>query len=886
MKIKLTVFFVFFPILSFSQVMIKGTVQDSLKRPLVRAQILIHDSTQKVLMNYAITSNQGYYQMKISRYHGLVFLTAQSMGFIKKKEHFYIPKIKEIIIKNFSLQEKQTLLKEVVIKANAYPMEVKKDTVTYNVSKFANGSEEVVEDVLKELPGITVNENGDISYQGKPIDKVLVEGANLLGKNYKVLTKNLGANTIKKVQAIEHYIEDKNLKGIEKSNKTVLNLELKNNVKAKPYGDMKLAYGNNRFYNVSVNALGVNKKIKYYLLGTSNNVGINSAPNDYISLTTNTDEIQGPPFLTLVGYEFPDLKTTRVNFNHLYFGSSNLLVNVNKRLKIRNNLYFTKDKNLFDKVNKTKYLLNTGDFTIDEIQSLIRKPLVGQWFFDAQYALTKHSDLDYKIKYRIAQTRYSGIQNTIESFFNESLQNKEQYVYQNINYTNRVNKQNALLVNAQYSYNRKAQDYDLMPFPDSLPFNSTFYSNDTSDLLQHSTIAEHLFKVGAKYLGTKGAINYKLKIGYECRQQSLNSNLFNVKDKSIYQLYSPYEDYGRLGLQDLDVSFQNKYEWKRWKLLYEIPLHYKTFSYQDSTSSLKQSHALVFSPLLGAVFKSKRTKFSLIYSSISQYPEINDLHSGYLLTDYRTLKSGIYRGDIIRTQAVFANFVYQDFGRQLMFYWLLTYMKQNKTFGSKILVSKCFTVMKNAIVPGNKNLIFSSELDKFLPFMYSTVKLGAQVSTMQYFNFVNQSDERNNNVFSGAYNLTLNSGWKKIFNFYAGVKYKFYRVSIENSSFISKTKNLSAHLDFIMNLSKRLKVIIQNEQLFYDIRTPDTKDYYFLDAKIKYTVDPNKISIQLTGNNLLGKTTFDRMSISDYMISTAQYNLVPRQILLNVKFRF
>lgn len=886
MKIKLTVFFLFLPLLGFSQVTIHGIVQDSLKRPLAEAQILVHDSTRKVLVNYAITNDHGYYQIKASKYHGLVFLTAQSLGFIKKEVHFYISKSKETITKNFSLQEKKTTLKEVVIKANAYPIEVKKDTVTYNVSKFTNGSEEVVEDVLKELPGIGVSEDGNISYQGKPIDKVLIEGDNLLGKNYKVLTKNLGANTIKKVQAIEHYIENKNLKGIEKSNKTVLNLELKNNVKAKPYGDAELSYGNKKFYNVSVNALGVNKKVKYYLLGTSNNIGTNSAPNDYISLTTNTDEIQGMPYLTSIGYEFPDLKTRRVNFNHLYFGSSNLLVNVNKRLKIRNNLYFTKDRNMFNKINSTTYLLNSGNLTINEIQSLVRKPLIGQGLFDAQYNVTAHSDLDFKIKYRLAQTQYNGTQNTTGSLFDESLQNKEQYVYQNINYTNRINKQNALLVNAQYFYNRKVQDYNLMPFPGSLPFNTAFLSNATSDLLQQSAVTEHRFNVGANYMGAKGATNYKFKIGYEYQQQSLTSNLFSVLNDSIHQLKSPYRNHGRLGLQDFEADFQNKYTWKRWRLLYEIPLHYKTFSYQDSTFSLKLSHALIFSPLLGVVYKSKKTKLSLIYSSEAQYPEINDLYSGYLLTDYRTLKSGMYSAGIIRTQAVFANFVYQDFGRQLMFYWLLTYMQQNRTFGSKILINKYFTVMQNAILPGNRNLIFSSALNKFLPFMYSTVKLGVQLSNMQYFNFVNQSEERNNNMFSGGYNLTLNSGWKKFFNFYTGIKYRFYRVRLENSPVVSKTKNLTAHLDFIMNLSKKFRVVIQNEQFFYDIRTSNTKNYYFLDTKVKYTIKPNKFSIQLTGNNLLGNTIFDKRSISDYMVSTTQYNVVPRQVLLNVTFRF
>jgi len=57
----------------------------------------------------------------------------------------------------------------------------------------------------------------------------------------------------------------------------------------------------------------------------------------------------------------------------------------------------------------------------------------------------------------------------------------------------------------------------------------------------------------------------------------------------------------------------------------------------------------------------------------------------------------------------------------------------------------------------------------------------------------------------------------------------------------------------------------------------------------RYTISvmkSQKFSVQLTGNNLLDKTTFNKMSISDYMVSTTQYNIVPRQVLLNVTFRF
>jgi len=370
-------------------------------------------------------------------------------------------------------------------------------------------------------------------------------------------------------------------------------------------------------------------------------------------------------------------------------------------------------------------------------------------------------------------------------------------------------------------------------------------------------------------------------------QQSLNSNLFYVSDHdSLQKLNNPYVNNDKLRLQDFEISFQNKNIWKKWELSYGLSLDYKTFLYQDTTFLSSRNHTLFLSPLLGVKLKLGKSKISLSYFSDRRFPSINDLYSGYLLTDYRTFSKGANKVDEIRTQSVMASFYYLNFEKLVTFYALLIYLHQNKTFGSRILINKNFTVMEKAISPGNRNLIFSSMVNKFIPFLYSTIQLNVQLSQMNYFNYVNQSEQRNNKMFLGEYKLELNSGWKRFFNFSTGIKYNFYRVSIENSPVVSKTKNLIAHLNFIMNLSKKLRVVIQNEQFFYDIKTPNTKMYYFLDAKIKYTILPNKFFIQLTGNNLLGNDTFNKMNISDYMVNTTQYDMLPRQVLLNVTFRF
>ncbi len=442
------------------------------------------------------------------------------------------------------------------------------------------------------------------------------------------------------------------------------------------------------------------------------------------------------------------------------------------------------------------------------------------------------------------------------------------------------------MIRAQYFYNQKDQNYNLIPFPDNLPFEVLKPIELSAYLIQQSAIGEHQINAGAKYLGNKGSSDYQFNIEYAYQQQYFNSNILFLDEKGASRVIDPFLNKNYLYAQDFELGLQNRNTWGKLILLYKLRFHYKTFLYEDTLILSKRNSSFVLSPLFGIAYESSQTKMSLVYSSDGRYPTIEDLYSGYIFTDYRTLSQGAYHGDLIRTQAVLASFIYQDFGRQLMFYSLLTYLTQNKTFGSKILIDPYFTLLEKTIVPGNKNLIFSTAFNKFLPFLYSTIKLEFQLSNMTYYNYVNGPERRNSNMVSGEYGMELNSGWKRLFNFHAGIRYRFYRAALESASVVSETKNMTAHLNLIINPGKKLRVIVGNEQFFFDIRTRNARAYYFLDVKVKYTVAPNKFSIQFIGNNLLDKTTFDRMSVSDYLVQTTQYNILPRQILLNVTFRF
>ncbi len=157
----------------------------------------------------------------------------------------YIFGSKENNVFDFStlqMPEKSKELEEVVIYANKSPIYYRGDTLVYVADSFKVKENAVVEDLIKKLPGMTIDENGKISNQGKEIGQVLVDGDEFFGSDPTIATKNLAAKGVDQVQVYEKDAEDGSDEKIQ-----VLDLKLKEEAKKGYFGKINLAGGLNQF---------------------------------------------------------------------------------------------------------------------------------------------------------------------------------------------------------------------------------------------------------------------------------------------------------------------------------------------------------------------------------------------------------------------------------------------------------------------------------------------------------------------------------------------------------------------------------------------------------------------------------------------------------------
>ncbi|WP_430406124.1 outer membrane beta-barrel protein [Fluviicola sp.] len=177
------------------------------------------------------------------------------------------------VMDTLAMPDKSTALDEVLIYANRNPIYYRGDTLVYVADSFKVKENAVVEDLIRKLPGMTIDENGKIKNQGKEIGQVLVDGDEFFGNDPTIATKNLAAKGVETVEVYEKDAEDGSDEKVQ-----VLDLRLKDEAKKGYFGKINLAGGIDKFTNPNhgfyegemlVNSYNKNQKLAVYALGSN-----------------------------------------------------------------------------------------------------------------------------------------------------------------------------------------------------------------------------------------------------------------------------------------------------------------------------------------------------------------------------------------------------------------------------------------------------------------------------------------------------------------------------------------------------------------------------------------------------------------------------------------
>jgi hypothetical protein len=263
-KIILLFTFSLFHLSSFGQIIIRGEVLDQKKGKLNSVAVILRNSSNSIV-NYTTTNANGVYEIKLHN-TGNYFLEFRHLAKESRTIDIEISDDAKEYIYDVILSEQPLVLQEVVFELEA-PIFVRNDTISYKVKYFIDGTEQTVEDLLRKIPGLNIDAEGKIMVGNQEIDRLMVEGDDLFGGGYKILSKNMPAYPIEEIEIYNNYRSNHLLKGIfSESDKVALNLKLSDEYKYVWFGNVKVGGGLAEFFNLGGNLMSFGSKNKFYLL--------------------------------------------------------------------------------------------------------------------------------------------------------------------------------------------------------------------------------------------------------------------------------------------------------------------------------------------------------------------------------------------------------------------------------------------------------------------------------------------------------------------------------------------------------------------------------------------------------------------------------------------
>ncbi|WP_178987487.1 TonB-dependent receptor [Winogradskyella schleiferi] len=259
---------------AFGQIKMTGVVKDSIGTPLELANVIAINKESNSLESYAITDANGKYVISLGR-NGQYNIQISYIGLKSVDE---VVETKEAdITKDFQMMSDSAL--DAVELTYEMPVTIKGDTLIYNADSFKNGTERKLEDVLKKLPGVEINADGQIEVEGQVVNKLMVNGKDFFDGDSKLATKNIPSNAVDKVQVLRNYSEVGQLKGVQNNQDNVaINIKLKEGKENFWFGNVTAGGGvapspNDELYLVQPKLFYYSPKYSINVIGDLNNTG-------------------------------------------------------------------------------------------------------------------------------------------------------------------------------------------------------------------------------------------------------------------------------------------------------------------------------------------------------------------------------------------------------------------------------------------------------------------------------------------------------------------------------------------------------------------------------------------------------------------------------------
>ncbi|MDO6491190.1 MAG: carboxypeptidase-like regulatory domain-containing protein [Cellulophaga sp.] len=776
------------------QVNFTGSIKNKSNNPLQGANVLLLPKSKNISPSFGSTNKDGLFSIKV--FSDEVYeLAITFIGYVTIKKNIKFSE--ENFVNNYVLEESVNELEEVVL--NYKPsIQIKKDTTVYNVDGFINGKERKLKNVLKKLPGLEVDRDGNVFFKEKKVNKVLVEDKVFFNGKTKLAVENIPADVVDEIQMIEDHHEISFLKGLKDSGDLVMNIKLRENKKKFIFGDIELGLGIKDRYRLHPSVFKYSPKVLVNAIGDYNNTYNRSFTiSDYFGFEGDVSKEKINDIFNSSVVKFLQKKDYYKN-NHL-FGGFNIQVNPNSKNEFR---FFTlqlkdesnsktNDLNIY----RTNQSIEQREQELYNDNSIKLVKLHYKYTPDKNTVLKLQSFLEYS-NLKGNNTNYSKSANGIFDYDNGNTSTNEIFNF-NGSFNKWFSEKHTSTVDFNYS-NKKLNSNEYWQSDDNLFFQEipivedNFYNvfgTEVNKLINLELELKHYFRLTRADLVTFGLSNI-------VKSRSIITSNGQKETGGIKTIFDDYINDFRTNF--LETKFSLGYKRYFGNVSLNTNLNYSNVLWKDVITT--DNHNFLTTKLLPSIFieweLSENKKIKLGYSkSISPSIPVDRLPNSRIL----------------------------DF---------------------------------NQVYVGNKNLDLSSQ-DRLL-FTYSSFK---SYGLSSYFNAGYRKIERaftKENIFDGIYGITSPLQLEKESKGYeASLRFKYNRrywyLALTNSYYLrdtpvvfnsteanSTTKSINSNLSFKTNLEEFPNFEVEIKNGYFFSKTPFFKNNsYSLDLDMATEYDYN-----------------------------------------------
>ncbi|MGE8432843.1 hypothetical protein [Chryseobacterium joostei] len=891
----------FFTVFTFAQKTVSGKITDDDGVAIPSASVTIEEPGKDAILAYGITNSKGEYKV--------TFTSPEPNVDLKVKAFNQKPLTKQVgnsdQVLNFKMQSEATEIKEVQLKTKM--ITARGDTISYDLKAFNSKNDRTLADVMKKIPGIEVNTDGTILYQGNAINKFYVNGKDLMEGGYGTINNSLPKDAVQKVEVLENHQPVKILQDKVPSDQAAINIKLKNSVTMTGRGEVGTGFGDPWLWNVKLTPMFFGQKSQWVVNYKTNNMG-EQVENEGNILAFGSgwegkrSNISQNNWLSVENAEAPNLPVKRYLLNNVHYLSANYLTNIDKKKEwelkasanYTNNAVERESNSITTDIQQgtqynTRFLNNfytdklKGEliFTKNAKKGFFKNTTTFSQFWNGDRAFAERNDkIGYRFGNEALQSPTTSFQNSLSTIipWKEKMVNFKSYVsYQNDKQVLEISPASYL----QFPYKEPgSKDFTTIKFtPGSTALQSfRIKSLDTS----HSANIS---------FSTKGW-TFTPQVGIDFSTDKLTTNFDGSTISNSPDFSTPaYENDLKFTRVNPSASVGINYKSEAWSLFSSFPVNFNNIKAEDEFRNVSKSLSkITFTPNIFAQYSfASFFKASMSGGINNNFGDIQTAYAGYILTSPGGFNVMNPKNPIPQTTTKNAGvrLEYRNPLNNLFFNvgYRLSDAKNN-LLASSAVNELGFSVIEY-IERENKRTSNSyyAEIGKYFP----KFKTNASLS---FSNTNSKSESRRNEQDLSTKNDANSLGFKFNNTYFSWMSVDFNMTKSWNKQSNGVIQNnLGKTEGYTHNLNVFFYPLESHTIGFYwdqiNSKLGDTKlNNGFFDVSYQFSWTKKKVDFELKWMNIANRKVFEKISVGDATIIQTTMQLRPSQVMFSVKFNF